>query len=48
MLPPAPMRFSTITCCCHISDHLSAMSRAVKSAAPPGVNVTTMRTGLVG
>src|ERR1051325_2371069 len=48
MLPPAPMRFSTITCCCQSSDHLSAMSRAVKSAAPPGVKVTMMCTGFVG
>src|ERR1043166_6872233 len=39
MLPPAPMRFSTTTCCCHSSDHFSATIRAVKSAAPPGVKV---------
>src|SRR5436853_6038250 len=48
MLPPAPMRFSTITCCCQSSDHLSATRRAVKSAAPPGVKVTMMRTGFAG
>src|ERR1043166_8328223 len=48
MRPPAPMRFSTTTCCFHISPSRSPIRRAVRSAAPPTVNVTITFTGLLG
>jgi hypothetical protein len=48
MVPPAPARFSTITCCPSASDSAGAMVRAVMSTLPLGGQGTTMRTGRVG
>src|SRR5512143_2468623 len=48
MLPPAPGRLSTMTCCPHASVSFCPTSRARMSVAPPGGNGTTIRIGLVG
>src|SRR5438105_5558351 len=42
------MRFSTITCCFHRSESLSAKIRATMSEAPPAGNVTIIFTGRAG
>ena len=44
----APGRGSTITCWPSRGVSASAITRTIASIAPPGVNGTTMRTGLVG
>ncbi len=46
MRPAAPGRFSTITGCPIVSLSLSATTRAMRSAVPPGANPTRIRTGL--
>src|SRR3990172_7218982 len=48
ILPPAPVRFSTITGWPSASASLGARMRAVKSAMPPGGRVAIIRSGLVG
>jgi hypothetical protein len=48
MLPPAPPLFSITTDWPQISCNRLPTSRAVMSVDPPGVNGTTMRTGLAG
>src|SRR5262252_3865106 len=48
MLPPAPGRFSTTTCCLRPSDIALATERASTSEEPPGANVTMSRIGPVG
>jgi hypothetical protein len=48
MLEPAPGLFSTTTGCPSARPSGSWKARATKSAAPPGVNPTTMRSGLAG
>src|SRR5712691_9569298 len=48
MLPPDPVRFSTITGCQGASSRRGASARAVKSVIPPGGKVTTNRIGLEG
>src|SRR5450759_2503449 len=48
MVPPAPGRLSTTTCCFQFSVSFCAMKRAVISGTPPGVKPTTMRIGLPG
>src|SRR4051812_32751350 len=48
MLPPAPARFSTITCCPMFSARNLATTRATVSVPPPGSKPTTMVTGLEG
>src|SRR5215813_8470937 len=46
--PPLPGMFSTVTGTFHASLNFCAKRRAVTSVALPGVNPTTMRTGLSG
>src|SRR4029078_43629 len=48
MVPPAPVRFSTSTCCPIVSDMRSPRDRAMKSIAPPGASGTMKRMGLAG
>src|SRR5688572_23518907 len=48
MLPCAPARFSTITCCVHSSPSFTARMRPSASVPPPGGNGTIRRTGLSG
>ena len=44
----APGRFSTTTGWPNCSFNFCAISRAMKSTAPPGTKPTTMRSGLLG
>src|SRR5258708_12411565 len=48
MLPPDPVRFSTITGWPSASPRRGASARAVKSVIPPGGKVTTRRIGFEG
>src|SRR6185436_16150862 len=48
MLPPAPARFSTITCWPTFSARNLATTRATVSVPPPGSKPTTMVIGLDG
>jgi hypothetical protein len=48
IVPPAPGRFSTITCCFQDSVSFPATYRAVMSGPPPGVKPTSIRIGLFG
>src|SRR6266568_4534243 len=48
MLPPEPVRFSTMTGWPSASPSRGASARAVKSVIPPGGKVTTSRIGLLG
>ena len=48
MVPPAPVRFSTTTCCPMVNVMRSPIARAMKSIAPPGASGTMNRTGLFG
>src|SRR5712671_4117176 len=48
MLPPAPARFSTITCWPRLSPRNLATMRATVSVPPPGSKPTTMVIGFVG
>src|SRR5882762_507374 len=48
MLPPAPARFSTTTCCPRFSPSVLATMRATVSVPPPGSKPTTIVTGLLG
>src|SRR2546427_3762383 len=48
MLPPAPARFSTSTCCPRFSPSVLATIRATVSVPPPGSKPTTIVTGLLG
>src|SRR6267143_1130494 len=48
MLPPAPARFSTSTCCPRFSPSVLATMRATVSVPPPGSKPTTIVTGLLG
>src|SRR5712691_11108206 len=48
MLPPAPARFSTTTCCPRFSPIVLATMRATVSVPPPGSKPTTIVTGLLG
>src|SRR5712692_7412416 len=48
MLPPAPARFSTTTCCPRFSPIVLATIRATVSVPPPGSKPTTIVTGLLG
>src|SRR2546428_13418635 len=48
MLPPAPARFSTTTCCPRFSPSVLATIRATVSVPPPGSKPTTIVTGLLG
>src|SRR5258706_7181056 len=48
MLPEAPARLSTTTCCPHASERSAASRRATRSTLPPGGNGVMMRTGLAG
>src|SRR5215831_17119945 len=48
MMPPAPPRLSTMTCCLSCSESICASGRATMSVGPPGGKGTTSRTGLVG
>src|SRR5581483_6554508 len=48
MSPPAPARFSTITCWPSCSPSVFATMRAVVSVPPPGSKPTTMVMGLFG
>src|SRR3954462_14273214 len=47
ILPPAPVRFSTITGWPSCSDILAATIRPTVSTAPPAANGTTIRIGRV-
>src|SRR4051812_14751002 len=48
MMPPAPARLSTTTCCPTLSDIFCAISRATISVEPPGANPTRKRMDLDG
>src|SRR6266700_2565850 len=48
MLPPAPGRLSTITCCATRSESFCAIDRAMIWVPPPGGKATTKRIGLAG
>src|SRR5687768_16673614 len=48
MLPPAPARFSTMTCWPSCSPRGFCRMRAVVSVPPPGSKPTTIVTGLAG
>src|SRR5205807_313888 len=48
MLPPAPARFSTSTCCPRFSLIVLATIRATVSVPPPGSKPTTIVTGFAG
>src|SRR5713226_9114885 len=48
MLPPAPARFSTTTCCPRLSPSVLATMRATVSVPPPGSKPTTIVIGLLG
>src|SRR2546425_12834838 len=48
MVPPAPARFSTITCWPSASENAGARVRAVMSTLPLGGHGTTMRSGRLG
>src|SRR6267378_496245 len=48
MLPPAPARFSTTTCCPRFSPIVLATIRATVSVPPPGSKPTTIDTGRLG
>src|SRR5882762_7071345 len=48
MLPPAPARFSTSTCCPRFSPIVLATIRATVSVLPPGSKPTTIVSGLLG
>src|SRR2546423_12711892 len=48
MMPPAPTRLSTTTCCPSVSLSFDAMERAVTSVEPPAAAFTIIRIGLVG
>ena len=48
MLEPAPGRFSITSGCPSSRASGSPSARATKSAAPPGGNPTSMRTGFDG
>src|SRR3989475_5865878 len=48
MLPPAPARFSTATCCPRFSPIVLATIHATVSVPPPGSKPTTIVTGLLG
>src|SRR5712691_3925050 len=48
MLPPAPARFSSSTCCPSFSPIVLATIRATVSVPPPGSKPTTIVTGLLG
>src|SRR6266513_2511233 len=48
MLPPEPVRFSTMTGCPKASERRGLRARAVKSVIPPGGKVTTSLIGLEG
>ena len=47
-VPCAPERFSTMTCCPHISPSFAPRMRASASVPPPGGNGTMNRTGFSG
>src|SRR5216684_3366852 len=46
--PPAPPRFSTMTCCPRASEKAGATVRAVMSTLPLGGQGTTILTGRLG
>src|SRR5258705_11929433 len=48
MLPDAPARLSTMTCCPHALPRSALSSRATRSTLPPGGNGVMMRTSLAG
>ena len=48
MLPPAPLRLSTTTCCFHASVSLCPTRRATSSVGPIGGNGTINRIGRDG
>src|SRR5262249_1039476 len=48
MLPPAPARLSTMTCCPSASPIRGAIRRIAMSTPAPGVKPTMMRTGFAG
>src|SRR6185369_12326789 len=48
MMPFAPPRLSTITCCPIVSDIFWAMMRPARSLPPPGNDPMTSRTGRTG
>jgi hypothetical protein len=48
MVPPAPPRFSTTTCCFSASESFCAMGRAKMSVEPPGGKGTTSLMGFEG
>jgi hypothetical protein len=48
VVPAAPARFSTITCCPRRSPRRCWTTLAMMSVVPPGGNGTMMRTGRVG
>ena len=48
MVPPAPARFSTTTCCPQVSDRCCPRIRDTTSAIPPGGKGTINLTGLLG
>src|SRR6266566_2310010 len=43
IVPPAPARWSTMTCWPSVSENLSAMIRAMMPVLPPGGKVSTTR-----
>jgi hypothetical protein len=47
-MPPAPLRFSTITGWPMVVESLVATMRAIWSGGPPAVEGTMMRTTLLG
>jgi hypothetical protein len=48
MLPFAPARLSTMTCCFHRSLSFCPTVRVAMSTPPPGANGTIARIGLLG
>ncbi|KAG1388594.1 hypothetical protein G6F59_015885 [Rhizopus arrhizus] len=48
MMPAAPARFSTMTCCPSRAPSLSAISRAAMSVVPPGAAGTIRVIGRSG
>ena len=47
-VPPAPARWSTMTCWPSVSENLSAMIRAMMPVLPPGGKVSTIVIGRIG
>src|SRR5262245_44077913 len=47
-VPPAPARWSTMTCWPSVSESLSAMIRAMMPVLPPGGKVSTIVIGRIG